>query len=97
MRKPKSIHVSGRRWFEKVNGNTYHSCTVWADGEFVGRVPFTYGYGSQWEQTALDILKAAVGRKRWLAGAKYPLSLFLRESGIKYRSEVVDVSRKKDL
>ena len=48
--------IIGRRWFEKTNGNTYHSVEVYKDGELLGRIPFAYGYGDQYKQTALDLL-----------------------------------------
>ena len=99
MRKPKSIHVSGRLWFEKVNGNTYHSAAVWADGVFLGKVGFCYGYGSQYEETALGIIKNKIGRGRWLSGelSRETLGAVCRRNGIALVSEVVHVQRKKDL
>lgn len=57
LHKKDTIVIVGRRWFERVNGNTYHSCTVTVNGEEVGHEPFTYGYGSQWEYTGLELLK----------------------------------------
>ena len=48
-----AFHISGRRWFDRVNGNTYHSTRVFADGELVVITPFEYGYGDQWQQTAM--------------------------------------------
>ena len=48
-----AFHISGRRWFDKVNGNTYHSARVFADGELAAVVPFQYGYGDAWEWSAL--------------------------------------------
>ena len=43
-----------RRWFDKVNGNTYHSVRIvrCADGAVLC-CPFQYGYGDQYRQTAL--------------------------------------------
>lgn len=55
------------KWFDKVNGNTYHSVSIrrCSDGEFI-YCPFTYGYGDHYRQTALEaMLKAG-----WL-GDKY--------------------------
>lgn len=57
MNKPQNIiTVIGRRWFEKTNGNTYHSVEVYVNGEFLDKVSFAYGYGSHYTQTALEIL-----------------------------------------
>lgn len=49
-----------KRWFDKVNGNTYHSVRVIRhkdDKEVRGQ--FQYGYGDHYRQTALSkMLKA---------------------------------------
>jgi len=96
-RKPKVIHVHGRRWFERTNGNTYHSVTVWVDGEQVHRLDFAYGYGSMYEQNACDWLRHN-GYMPGSQGDKYvSLSRYCREHGIKYVCECDDVRRKKDL
>ena len=47
--------VIAKKWFDKVNGNTYHSvrCIRHKDNAVVvGR--FQYGYGEHYKQTALD-------------------------------------------
>ena len=95
----KSIHVHGKRWFHASDGNTYHSVTVWVDGEEVGREAFAYGYGSQYLQTASDILAEHNPDKFKLADGRsvYPLSRYCRENGIHFVDEVTDVPRKKDL
>lgn len=49
----KSITVLGRRWFDKVNGNTYCSAEVFFDGVLVAQVPFEYGYGNYYMQAAV--------------------------------------------
>ena len=51
-KKPRVFHVSGRKWFDKVNGNTYHGVTVYADGEMVFTQGLTYGYGEHYIWTA---------------------------------------------
>lgn len=86
-----NITVIGRRWFEKVNGNTYHSVEVYIDGERIGRVPYAYGYGNQYEQSAQEILNQE-GYE-----ATYPLSKWARENGHTLVQSVTDVQRKKDL
>ena len=86
----KSLHISARRWFQKTYGNTYHSVNIYIDGQMVHRVPFAYGYGEQWLQTAIDWL-----RLNGYPDAEYG-TLYLRETlGGTY--EVADVSRKGDL
>lgn len=59
-----SITVSGRRWFQRSYGNTYHAVTVYADG-FSFHLPVQYGYGDQWRQTA----------REWLAGVGFKGSI----------------------
>lgn len=95
-----SLVIIGRRWFDKVNGNTYHSVCVLVDGEEVGRVPFAYGYGSQYEQSAAELLYKldllpSDSERSWRNC--WPLSLHCRNNGIAYHSEVADVARKRDL
>lgn len=85
-----NITVIGRRWFERQNGNTYHSVEVYKDGELLDRIPFAYGYDRQYEQSAVDILK-----KHGFAGFRYLREL--KEAGYTVISTVSDVSRKKDL
>lgn len=55
-----AITITAKRWFQKSYGNTYHSVEVsklvddsW---QTVGRVPFCYGYGDHYLNTAADIL-----------------------------------------
>ncbi len=50
----KQINVIVKKWFDKINGNTYHSITF----EFNNKVfhqGLTYGYGRQYEQTFKEI------------------------------------------
>jgi len=54
---PKCITIIGKRWLDKVNGNTYCSADVFFDGELVAEVPFEYGYGSFYRQAAFAELK----------------------------------------
>jgi len=45
------------RWFDKVNGNTYHSVNITRvkDGKTI-YCPMTYGYGEHYRQTALKAM-----------------------------------------
>jgi len=50
----------GFRWFDKINGNTYHSVRVirLRDNKvLVGQ--YQYGYGDSYQQTALDLMVEA--------------------------------------
>lgn len=57
--KAKSVTILGRRWFDKVNGNTYHSARVFVDGKLVALVPYQYGYGNMYEWNAVAALSEA--------------------------------------
>jgi len=67
------IIVTGRKWFDKVNGNTYFSCYVQvptASGFKSFNIPMQYGYGEQWQFEAVKVLKtmgffADDSRPRW--------------------------------
>ena len=94
--------IIGRRWFEKTNGNTYHSVEVYANNKLIGRDPYQYGYGDQYLQTAHDILQRE---------GYYPTTGIIFESGMpkdlclfmtdvrtdKFLVSCTDVGRKKDL
>lgn len=88
------VHVAARRWFDGTS--TYHSVRVLVDGDEVVNEPFVYGYGSQYEQTAVEGLILA-GVLDGTLESIFPLSLHLRERGVKYTTDVVDVTRKRDL
>lgn len=46
------------KWFDKVNGNTYHSVRIERvkDGAILKSLPINYGYGDHYRQTALDLM-----------------------------------------
>lgn len=55
-KKIKSIMIVGKRWFDKVNGNTYCSSRVYINGELSFCVPWRYGYSNYYEQAAREEL-----------------------------------------
>lgn len=58
--KPKKFTCIAVKWFDKVNGNTYHSVRVinHESGEvIVGS--YRYGYGNHYQQTALETMLEA--------------------------------------
>lgn len=92
MDKPKALHIEGRRWFQRTYGNTYHSVRIWIDGKQVVVLPFQYGYGEGFLQTAIDWPKA---NKHIPGDAEYG-TCYLRETlGGTY--SVIDVTRREDL
>jgi hypothetical protein len=45
------------RWFDKANGNTYHSVRITrTEDKAVIVHPMTYGYGDSYKQTALEVM-----------------------------------------
>ena len=97
-----SITITGRKWFERTNGNTYHSAEAVIDGEMVGRVDYAYGYGDQWEQSAVDLLQASGKLPEPLTcyqstRSNEPLRQYCERLGIKLYRHVSDVARKRDL
>jgi hypothetical protein len=55
---PKSIFIESRFWFDRSGGNTYFSNRVWVDGAIAFQTGIEFGYGSQYETSAIDNLVA---------------------------------------
>lgn len=87
--------IKARRWFQKTYGNTYHSCEVFKNGESLGRMPFTYGYSTQYEQTALKILKTSGEIKKEEFRCLWHWIESIGQENIYI--DLQDVQRKKDL
>lgn len=86
------LHIEGRRWFQRTYGNTYHSVRIFEDGAPIAALPYQYGYGDQYLQTALDWLKA---NNRAPSDAPYGTQYLREELGATW--SVADVARQKDL
>ena len=101
MKKPHSITLYGRRWFQKTYGNTYFSTVIYVNGEHVHTLEKEYGYGDQWQYAAQewlfengyldDVKRAAYG------GLTPNLRMYCEDKGIEYVSGVCDVERERDL
>lgn len=89
------LTIVGRRWFEKTNGNTYHSVAVYDGKKLIGSVDFAYGYGDQYLQSALQIAIDAgyYSNDRYPSGGFKDYGKFCQENFY----TVTDVKRKKDL
>ena len=72
----KLFTVIACRWFDRLNGNTYHSvrCIRHSDGQTIYG-PFRYGYGESYRQTALDEMYKA----GWLPEGAEPGNLYMYE------------------
>lgn len=97
--KPDTIHVEGRRWFDQVNGNTYHSARVTLDGVLQIAVPFQYGYDEQYLQSALEALDEIgyVKRVRYSSGGEETLKRICEDSGIAFSHNVIDVRTQQEV
>lgn len=89
LKKTDIILIEGRRWFDKVNGNTYHSATVYVNNEEVARDPFTYGYSDAYIQTGFDLINK-------LYQTNWQSTRDAREQGYNVRYTVTD-GLKRDL
>lgn len=91
-----NIMVVGRRWFEKTNGNTYHTAEIYINGNCVHKIDFTYGYGDQYMWNAWTWLKAN-GYVKGKGSDRSSPRIWCEENNIKWNCSVSDVKRKKDL
>lgn len=57
------IEIAGRKWFDRVNGNTYHAVVVYvvngSERETLRSRELVYGYGDGYLQTACELLQKA--------------------------------------
>jgi hypothetical protein len=53
----RSLFISGRLWFDKSGGNTYHAVSISANGKWLFDIGMTYGYEDMYLYTALEYLK----------------------------------------
>jgi hypothetical protein len=58
LRQVDSVTITGRRWFQRSYGNTYHTACILFGQGVRAHLPKEYGYGDQWRQTARDWLRA---------------------------------------
>lgn len=85
--------INAKKWFDKINGNTYHSVQVFQDGVLIAHEPYTYGYGNHYEQTALELLQSKGIAKKFDILWKFAESIG-RDNVL---TIVNQVNRKKDL
>jgi len=94
LKKGDVVFVVGRRWFDRVNGNTYHTAEVFVNDKYVGKSRMTYGYDESYIQTAKEILLDSYKLPK---GMKDTSPLWqLREYGVTLNKTVSD-GLKRDL
>jgi len=91
----KQCVIFGKRWFDKINGNTYHSVEIYIDSQYFGGKDFEYGYDDHYKQTAMEVLSQYQGYER--KEKEMPWNYFERIFGDKCLFFVCNVNRKKDL
>lgn len=99
-RKPQVVMVVGRRWFDRVNGNTYFSASMWVDGVAAEGIDYDYGYGEHYLDMALNKLEEAgliPPRERHSHGGREAPWRWAERTGIRLVNDVSDVRCKRDL
>jgi hypothetical protein len=90
----KTIDIQAKEWFDRVNGNSYFAGLITVnfgmDNEQRFKMPFQYGYGSQYEQEAFKVLKEA-GLIETVHNSE------LRDSNIIVRSNIVRGCKQREL
>jgi hypothetical protein len=81
----KTIDINAKTWFDKTYGNSYFAAIVTIDyslpTEQTIKIPFTYGYGSYYEQKAKEVMQ-----KMELMPANISLWEHCQNNGIVLRS-----------
>lgn len=60
----KQINVIVKKWFDKINGNTYHSIQFELNNKII-HSKRVYGYGSQYEVTFKECFKKEFKRRNF--------------------------------
>lgn len=94
-KKTRIITIIGKRWFDKLNGNTYFSAVGIVNGDVVVTIQFEYGYESHY----IDCIRRELERGGYLPNIieYHSLSRHCHENGIKLNCFAIDVARRKDL
>jgi len=95
----KAITVIGRRWFDKINGNTYFSADILVNNVLVHSIHYQYGYDDFYMQAAGEWLSknGYTHPEHYEFGGITPLWSYCRDNDITLFNTVTDVMRKKDL
>jgi len=100
VKKGDNITIIGRRWFDRINGNTYFSAVGFVNGVQVVEIPFEYGYGNMYEQRIFEqLVKTGYcpNIERYENGSHESFWQYCNRMGITKYVTHSDVNRKKDL
>lgn len=100
VKKGDNITIIGRRWFDRVNGNTYFSAVGIVNGLQVVNIDFEYGYGNHYEDRIFSKLIGAgycPDVEKYSNGGKEAFWNYCDRKGIIKYVTHSDVNRKKDL
>lgn len=91
-----NIRIEGRRWRDKINGNTYHSARVYVDGALVAAAPFQYGYGDQYVWTGWEAAVKALKLEpeRFSNGSSESPYRWCERNKVEYSADYVDVNKR---
>lgn len=99
-----SYQVVVKKWFDKKNGNTYHSVKLYSDNVFIDSEPFIYGYDDQYKVTTYNLLvkngllpKNDNVLKSGMPEGLYNFLMDLRDNKNKYLFIVSEVKKEGDL
>jgi len=93
----KTIDIQAKEWFDRINGNSYFAGIITVDfgmpTEKQFKMPFQYGYGSQYEQEAFTILR----QNNLLPDKVNGYTPNLKDFGIVVRSNIQKNCKKQEL
>lgn len=98
------IKLDAKRWYDKTNGNTYHSVKLLEVSGYgrnykenlIAHEPFAYGYDDAYLQTAFKLLQNSDCALRYGLN-KYHTFIRHISNNEKWVIDCTDVTRKKDL
>lgn len=94
------LTITGRRWFQRTYGNTYHTAQIRIDGKPIHSTPKEYGYDDQYIETAmrwLDESGLIEPRLKHNNGFHEALYQWAERTGNTFDTIPSDVSRERDL
>ena len=56
----KKFYVLGGKWFDKINGNTYHVAKIMDEEGKVYYTNYQYGYGNSYYYSAKEFIKSTL-------------------------------------